>query len=146
MIRAATPADAAVFAAIHARSFDDGWSEAELAEWLARSGAIAYAAPRDRLAIAFGLALTAGDDAEILTIATEPSARRQGHGRAILAEIIAEAGRRGLSRVVLDVARNNLAALGLYVSQGFVEIGVRKTYYRTADGLVDAIVLARPLA
>jgi ribosomal-protein-alanine N-acetyltransferase len=145
MIRAAIPADAPVLAAIHARSFDDGWSEAELADWLSRPGAIAFAADRDRLAIAFGLALTAGDDAEILTIATEPAERRKGHGRTILAEIIAEARRRGLSRVVLDVARNNLAALGLYLSEGFVEIGERKTYYRTLGGLVDAIVLARPL-
>lgn len=145
MIRAATPADAAQLSAIHHASFADGWSEADMAVWLARPEAFAVMATRDRLAIAFGLALTAGDDAELLSIATLPEARRAGLGRKILAALDAQAAERGLKRFVFEAARNNLPALGLYLSSGFVEIAVRKAYYPGPEGRVDALVLAAPV-
>lgn len=144
-LRPATPADAPALAVIHATGFEDGWTADDLAEWLARDGAIAFVSDRNCEAVAFGLALTAGDDAEVLTIAALPDHRRAGHGGRILAAIAAEARQRGLKRMVLEVAGDNLPALGLYRSHGFVEIGLRKNYYRQAAGRVDAIVLARPL-
>jgi ribosomal-protein-alanine N-acetyltransferase len=145
-LRRAVPADAAALARIHAASFDDGWTEEDMAGWLGRPEAFAWLAEDCGCeAVAFGLALTAGDDAEILTIATIPALRGAGIGRQILAELDKEAARRGLSRFVLEVARNNLPALGLYRSYGFVEIGVRTNYYRTQAGLVDALVHERPV-
>jgi tRNA threonylcarbamoyladenosine biosynthesis protein TsaB len=69
--------------------------------------------------------------------------RRAGWGRQIFHALDAEALNRGLERWVLEVARNNLPAIGLYKSAGFVEIGVRKAYYRTRDGRVDALVMSR---
>ncbi len=100
---------------------------------------------REREAVAFGLALMAGADAELLTIATDPAARRGGLGRQIFRALDAEALERGLERWVLEAARNNLPALSLYKSEGFVEIGVRKGYYKTRQGVVDALVMSRPV-
>jgi len=93
--------------------------------------------------VAFGLALAAGADAELLTIAIDPAHRHAGWGRRILRALDAEALNRGLERWILEVARNNLPAIGLYKSSGFVEIGIRKAYYRVRGDRVDALVMSR---
>jgi ribosomal-protein-alanine N-acetyltransferase len=144
-IRLAVSSDAAALARLHAASFEHGWSEDDFATWLARNEAFAVFASREREAVAFGLALAAGDDAELLTIATRLDQRRAGLGDRIFRALDAEAQRRGLGRWVLEVARNNFPALALYKSAGFMEIGVRTAYYRQGQGRTDAIVLARPV-
>jgi ribosomal-protein-alanine N-acetyltransferase len=143
IVRAATLADAAELSRLHGAAFEDGWSQGDFATWLARAEAMAVIVASGREPTAFGLALAAGADAELLTIATSHDHRRGGLGRQIFHALDAEAVNRGLERWVLEVARNNLPAIGLYKSSGFVEIGVRKAYYRTADGLVDALVMSR---
>jgi ribosomal-protein-alanine N-acetyltransferase len=149
-VRQASTDDAAQLSVLHRASFHDGWSEADFRIWLSRPEAFATlatraAANREWEAVAFGLAIAAGDDAELLTIATASTSRRQGAGREIFAALDAEAQKRGLSRWVLEVARSNLAAIGLYKSSGFVEIAVRKAYYPLGEGREDALVLSRPV-
>lgn len=141
-VRRAVHEDATALSAIHGRSFDDGWTTADFETWLARPEAIAMVAENTGT-VAFGLALEAGSDAELLTIATDPASRQTGLGRRIFQALDNEARIRGLERWVLEVARNNLPAIGLYKSSGFMEIGVRKAYYRTRDGRVDALVMSR---
>lgn len=142
-LRPAMPEDAVTLSRLHVASFDDGWSRDDFVTWLARAEAIAVLAGDEREPLAFGLALSAGADAELLTIATSPDQRRSGWGKRIFHALDAEAAKRGLERWVLEVARNNLPAIGLYKSAGFVEIAVRKAYYRTRDGRVDALVMSR---
>ncbi len=144
-LRLAINADAAALSRLHGASFDEGWSEDDFVTWLGRSEAIAILGSREREAVAFGLALAAGADAELLTVATAPNERRGGWGRQIFQALDANARQRGLNRWVLEVARNNLPAIGLYKSEGFVEIGIRKDYYRQRDGRVDALVMSRPV-
>ncbi len=141
-LRSANPADAASLSRLHTASFDDGWTTDDFVTWLSRAEAFAVIAGEGDGA-AFGLALMAGADAELLTIATDPLQRHSGLGRRIFHALDAEALNRGLERWVLEVACNNLPALGLYKSAGFVEIGLRKAYYRTRDGRVDALVMSR---
>jgi ribosomal-protein-alanine N-acetyltransferase len=144
-VRPASVDDARDLSVLHCAAFADGWSEADFRTWLARPEGFACLAIRKREAVAFGLALASGEDAELLAIATSPAVRRQGAGREILHALDAEARKRGLMRWVLEVARNNVAALGLYKSAGFVEIGVRKAYYSQGGGRADALVLSRPV-
>ena len=143
-VRPATGADAADLSRLHTLSFEDGWSEADFVTWLGRAEAMAIVR-EDREPFAFGLALAAGDDAELLTIATDPARRGQGAGRKVFRALDELAASRGLKRWILEVARNNLPARGLYTGEGFVEIGVRKGYYKTRDGRVDALVMERPV-
>ena len=144
-VRPASVTDAADLSRLHTASFEEGWTREDFVTWLTRPEAIAFVATREREAVAFGLALVAGDDAELLTIATDPAARLSGLGRQIFRALDADALNRGLERWVLEAARNNLPAIGLYKSEGFVEIGVRKAYYNTRDGRVDALVMSRPV-
>jgi len=145
-VRAAVAGDAAALSAIHAASFREGWTQADFETWLARAEAIWVVAEEAGEVVSFGLALAAGSDAELLTIASVPALRSRGLGRQIMRGLDDEAGRRGLQRWILEVARNNLSAIGLYSSEGFVEIAVRKTYYQAETGRIDALVMTRPVS
>jgi ribosomal-protein-alanine N-acetyltransferase len=144
-IRQAILGDAAALSRLHGAAFEAGWTEADMTTWLSRNEALAVIATHGPDAAAFGLALAAGDDAELFTIATAADKRRQGLGDKIFCTLDALAAERGLKRWVLEVARNNLPARRFYESEGFVEIGVRKAYYDQGEGRADALVLARPV-
>lgn len=86
------------------------------------------------------------DEAELLTLAVAPPARRQGLGRGLLAHFLDEARRRGATRAFLEVAADNGPACALYQAGGFAEDGRRRGYYRGPDGVVvDALLLSRAL-
>ncbi len=82
---------------------------------------------------------TAADEAEILTLAVHPEARRRGVGHALLTSGLALSD---AAAVFLEVAAANLPALALYYAAGFSQCGLRRQYY--ADG-GDALVLRRLL-
>ena len=91
--------------------------------------------------VGFALALALGEEAEILSVGVLPGYRRAGAGRALLASIRLEAQRRGIERVVLEVAVDNTAARALYAACGFTEVGRRRNYYDRAGCFVDALIL-----
>lgn len=130
-------------AALHAASFTAPrpWTEAEFRNLLADPGVFAETAPDG-----FALGRAAGGEAELLTLAVAPEARRRGTGRALLAGIERSARARGATACFLEVAADNGAALGLYRAAGYADAGRRPAYFRRPDGTrCDAIVLRRVL-
>ncbi len=82
------------------------------------------------------------DEMQVLNVAVAPAARRRGIGAALVAEARREARARGCASLTLEVRRGNVAARGLYRSQGFAEVGVRPGYYaRDEDALILRCVL-----
>jgi ribosomal-protein-alanine N-acetyltransferase len=60
---------------------------------------------------------------------------------------VAGAAARGATRLFLEVADDNAAALALYARAGFSEAGRRPGYYARPDGVrQDALILALNLA
>ena len=88
------------------------------------------------------LARVVADEAEILTLAVDPRLRRQGGGRLLLRAAMDSARQRGAVAMFLEAAPSNAAALALYGSAGFVQVGRRPRYY---PGGGDALVLRGPL-
>ena len=82
------------------------------------------------------------DEAEMLNIGVAADQQRRGLGRAMLLEMLDLARGKNMIRVFLEVRASNTAALALYRSAGFVEIGLRRGYYRNAGGGGDAITMA----
>ena len=72
--------------------------------------------------------MVVGDAAEVLTVGVVPSARRQGLAVRMLADLLAEARRRGAREVFLEVRVDNLPAIVLYEREGFARIGTRRGY------------------
>ncbi len=75
---------------------------------------------------------------EIHTIGVDPDFQGQGIGRELLDRMLAIASG---GVVFLEVRTDNAAALGLYQSAGFVNVGLRKRYYRVSGA--DAYTMRR---
>jgi len=140
MIIPAGPAHPLAMAAIHAAAFppSDAWGPAVIAAQLGQPGVFGLIDESGGML----LARIAADEAEILTLAVCPEARRHGIARALLAEAVSQARARGAARLLLEVSALNEAACRLYETTGFMRVGLRKRYY--ADG-ADALILALPL-
>ena len=69
--------------------------------------------------IAIGRLSIAGGWAGITAVEVSPGHRRAGLGRALTASVCAEAARRGVRRVFLQVETENIAARALYEQCGF---------------------------
>ncbi len=81
------------------------------------------------------------DEAELLNIGVAADQQRRGVGRTMLLEMLDLACENNMINVYLEVRASNTAALALYRSAGFVEIGLRRDYYRNAMGYEDAITM-----
>lgn len=131
-------------AALHGAAFTmpRPWTAGEFAALLADRTVFLVAE-----AEGFALGRVVLDEAELLTIAVAPGARRQGAGTRLMARWEAAAAARGAARAVLEVAADNAPARALYAARGFRPAGLRRGYYRRPDGLrIDALVLARSLS
>ena len=139
-IQRAAPGHIPAMAAIHAMSFSprEAWAEDAFALQLIMPGVFGLIHPRGGLL----LARVTTDEAEVLTLAVAPEARRHGIARALLSAAMATAKRQAASTMFLEVAVGNAAAQALYKRVGFAEAGRRPRYY--ADGS-DALILRAPL-
>jgi ribosomal-protein-alanine N-acetyltransferase len=79
------------------------------------------------------------DEVHLLNLAVHPAARRKGHGRLLLRELLAFAAHHQCRYVTLEVRRSNLGAIHLYRAHGFEPVGVRQNYY--VENREDAIVM-----
>ena len=135
-------------ARLHAAAFTEPrpWTAAEFAALLAAPGVFLLTAP-NALLMGRTLGPGPGAEAELLTLAVHPDARRRGRARTLLACFDAEAAARGADRAFLEVMATNAPALALYRGAGWREAGRRPGYYRAPDGApVDAVILDKALA
>lgn len=140
-----TPAmTAEELAALHARCFvtPRPWNAAEFRDFLASPLCFLRCE-----AGGFVLGRAVAGEAELLTVAVAPEARRAGIGRRLMAAFDASARDAGAEQAFLEVAIDNLAARALYRATGWAEAGTRRGYYHTPEGQsLDAVVMARSLA
>jgi ribosomal-protein-alanine N-acetyltransferase len=131
---------AAILAAIHALAFArrEAWGQDAIELQLAMPGVFGLLHPDGGMI----LVRVTMDEAEVLTLAVAPDARRRGVGSSLLAAAMTAALARDATSLVLEVAVTNAAARALYRRAGFIEIGRRPRYY--ADG-GDALILRAPL-
>jgi ribosomal-protein-alanine N-acetyltransferase len=132
-------------ASLHSGLFDKPWDAAAFQSLLSHPGSTAFLA---RLGspiemVGFIVGQLAADEAEILTLGVRADRQRHGIGRKLV-EALARAVRKAEARrLFLEVAAGNAAALGLYKSLGFQEVGRRKGYYEKPAGPAeDALTLA----
>ena len=124
-------------AALHAKCFTTPrpWSASEFASFQGR--AFLLTKPQG-----FLLGRVVADEAEILTLAVDPAARRQGIAHDLLKGFKAHSIAQSATVAFLEVAADNAPAIALYLSSGFEQAGRRRGYYRRPDGSVlDALGL-----
>ena len=143
-VRLAAPADAPDMATIHAACFASSWDADAIAQFLGIPGCLALIASAvgDLSAQGFLIVRSAGDEAELLTLAVHPDRRRIGLARALLVHATARLRAAGAKKIFLEVNEANASARGLYQSLGAVVVGRRKRYYEHgADADIFSLAL-----
>ncbi|MBV8966570.1 MAG: ribosomal protein S18-alanine N-acetyltransferase [Mycobacteriaceae bacterium] len=136
--------DAARCAELEAQLFDgdDPWpASAFISELSGRHNHYVAARTADKLVGYAGIArlgLLPPYEYEIHTIGVDPAFQGQGIGRRMLDALLDHAGR---AAVFLEVRTDNAAAIALYHRAGFVEVNLRKRYYRASGA--DAYTMKR---
>lgn len=129
--------------AIHAKAFSAtrAWSAAEFASLLSHSGTSVHGSPES-----FALIRVVADEAEVLTLATEPKKRRQGLAQAALVMGENAAQTAGAMTMFLEVGEDNTAAKTLYAACGYTQVGRRPNYYLPKNAApVAALVMRKDL-
>lgn len=141
-LRTATLDDLDAIMALEIRSFPtDAWSSQTMAAEIGSEHGHYEVDEVDGKIVGYGgvRALRGNNDADIQTIAIDSACRGEGRGRTLLRALLDVATDRGAREVFLEVRADNPGAEGLYLSEGFEEIGRRPRYYQPDD--VDAIVM-----
>lgn len=94
----------------------------------------------------FALGRVIAGEAELLTLAVDPAAQRNGLGRALLRAFEEEAASRAASTAFLEVSQDNIGAVKLYLSEGWQEVGRRENYYADGpNGASTAVIMRKAL-
>lgn len=126
------PDDVAKVAMIEARQHLTPWRASSFEDalyngWHAR--VLRKTDQADAPMLGYFVAMSAGDDEELLTMTVAPEYTGRGYGRLLLETLLTEATTRGAVRLFLEVRQSNQRAIGLYTSVGFTIVGMRKNYY-----------------
>ena len=107
---------------LHDKAFDRPWTALEFEDLLKSPGAFAVLGEAGEPAEAKGFILcrSIAGEAEILTIAVDPAARRRGWGAALVEVAAGVAAETGAEALFLEVAVDNAAAIALYAARSYL--------------------------
>ena len=131
--------------AIERRTYDFPWTDGIFRDCI-KAGYHCLVCARDELVIGYGVMSVAVGEAHVLNVSIEPRLQGRGLGRRMMQRMLSLAAEKGADSVFLEVRPSNRAALDLYRSLGFNELGTRRGYYPAANGREDAILFGLALA
>jgi ribosomal-protein-alanine N-acetyltransferase len=140
LIRPMRDTDVPEVVAIERASYQFPWSEGIFRDCL-RVGYTCRVATLARQVAGYAVMSAGAGEAHILNLCVGEAFRCRGLGRRLLALMIERAAAAGMKEAFLEVRPSNAAAIRLYVSQGFEQVGVRRGYYQAVGGREDAAVL-----
>ena len=121
--------------------FSDPWSEKSVASELTKPLSCWLVALEGNRVAGYVGSQTVLDESDMMNIAVHPECRRQGVARRLIEELIAQLTLRGSHCLTLEVRASNAPAITLYEGLGFVQVGLRKNYYRNPKE--DAMILRK---
>jgi ribosomal-protein-alanine N-acetyltransferase len=147
VVEAARPRDAPRLAELHGASFHRGWGEGEFERMLVERNTLVHRLRLGRKTVGFAVSRIAADEAEILSIAIDPSHRGRGLSRDLLLTHLGHLAGRGIRTIFLEVEENNQPARRLYEWAGFSVVGRRERYYQQPGGQqLNALLMRRDLS
>ena len=139
IIRRMTMADVDGVAAVEAATFPTPWSRDAFISEMKNVAARYLVAEKDGRIIGYAGAWIILDESHITNIAVLKDERGQGIGRALTHGLMQYLSNLGAAYATLEVRKSNEVAQSLYVSLGFIKLGVRKRYYE--DNGEDALIM-----
>jgi ribosomal-protein-alanine N-acetyltransferase len=134
-------ADLAEVAAAESEIYAHPWSRGNFADSL-RARYQCYTLRRGADLVGYFVLMVAAGEAHLLNLSVAAAHQRQGHGSALLVDLMRLARELGARTLFLEVRPSNLGAQALYRRFGFRRIGLRRGYYPAQGGREDALVLS----
>lgn len=120
------------------------WSQAIFQDCI-KAGYHCWVAEMNGDIIGYAVFINAVQECHLLNLCINPTLQGQGLGRKLLAHVLENAKEYNATCVFLEVRPSNKYAVGLYESEGFNEVGLRKQYYPADHGREDAVIYAKEL-
>ena len=121
--------------------FADPWSQQSIASELHNPLSLWLVAQEEQTLLGYVGSQTCQDETDMMNIAVSPTSRRQGVARALIEALVSALRQRGSKQLTLEVRASNGPARQLYESLGFLQVGLRKNYYRNPKE--DALILRK---
>jgi ribosomal-protein-alanine N-acetyltransferase len=144
-IRPMSESDVADVVAIERNAYQFPWSEGIFRDCL-RVGYVCRVITFGRQVIGYGVMSVGAGEAHILNLCISAGYRSRGLGRRLLDYLLDRGAAAGMSEAFLEVRPSNAAAIHLYLSLGFEQVGTRRGYYQAVGGREDAAVLKLSLS
>ena len=133
----------AAVAALEKLCFADPWSANSIASELNNPLALWLVAVEDGDLIGYIGSQSVMGESDMMNVAVHPDHRRKGLGE-MLVLALCEALSGENTSLALEVRSSNAPAISLYEKLGFVQVGLRRNYYRNPKE--DALILRKELA
>ena len=128
-------------AALEAICFHDPWSENSVGSELTNPLSLwLVALDGDRVAGYVGSQSVMGES-DMMNVAVHPDYRRQGIAEKLCLALVDALKEKGNHCLTLEVRASNEPAKALYEKLGFIQVGLRKNYYRNPKE--DACILRK---
>jgi ribosomal-protein-alanine N-acetyltransferase len=137
-------ADLAEVVAVENAIYTHPWTRGNFADSL-RAGYLCRTWRSGAELVGYFVLLVAAGEGHLLNLSVATSRQRQGHGSALLTEVMRLARGREAKQLFLEVRPTNEGAKALYNRFGFLQVAVRPGYYPAHGGREDALVLTRAL-
>ena len=121
--------------------FADPWSEKSVASELENKWALWLVALEDDTVVGYIGSQSTVDETDVMNMAVHPDHRRRGIAEALIERLVLELKARGSHALMLEVRASNMPAISLYEKLGFLQVGLRKNYYRNPKE--DALILRK---
>ncbi len=136
--------DLAAVIAIETRAYVFPWSKGIFHDCM-RVGYSCWIYEQQGIIQAYAIMSVGVGECHVLNLCVDPEIQRQGIGRRLLQYLQTQATACNVDTVLLEVRTSNHAAIALYKSEGFNEVGKRKDYYPATQGREDAIIFAKAI-
>lgn len=125
---------------------DDSWDKSVLQDLFAQDYNHFFVVKELEKIIGYCIVQVMFDTAEILRIGVGQGYQGKGFAKNLLNNVVIFLINLSVEKLLLEVRADNISAIHLYQSFGFLQIHCRKNYYRLQNGLtIDALILQKTL-
>lgn len=130
-------------AALEAQNFSRPWSKEAFADALEKEYYQYLVAVDEESQRVFGMCgmIRTLEEGGITNVVVSRDVRNQGIGYRMLTELMQKAEREGVREYTLEVRKSNAPAIALYRKLGFVEEGIRPSFYDMP--VEDAVIMRK---
>lgn len=145
-LRAMLPSDVDTLLAIEQRAYAFPWTRGNFIDSLAAGYVAQMLVDGQQQPLGYYLAMQGFEEMHLLNITVDPRCQGQGLAVQMLDALSRHARAVGACQIWLEVRQSNERARRIYARYGFIEQGLRRSYYPAGPGRrEDAIVMSLQL-